>query len=110
MAPQLPSILVVLVTFLPQIQVKLTQNRVQIDQIDRQIVALLNQRAAVVARIGDLKKEANLPVAAPAREEQVLNLAVENGKAGPLPPAAIRRIYQVILNEMRTWEESRNAK
>ncbi len=89
-------------------KVRLEEYRTQIDRIDRQIVELLNQRAAIVQRIGSIKKEAGLAVAAPAREQQVLDRVAEAGKAGPLPPATLRRIYELILREMRTWEATRN--
>lgn len=85
-------------------EASLKEYRVQIDSIDRQIVELLNKRAVVVSRIGELKHKANLPVAAPAREKQVLDHVVEVGKSGPLPPEVLRRIYMGILDEMRTWE------
>lgn len=88
---------------------RLAESRAQIDGIDRQIVELLNRRAAVVEQIGAIKKKAGLPVAAPAREQQVLDRVVEAGKKGPLPPAAMRRIYQTILHEMQSWEESINS-
>ena len=88
---------------------RLEEYRTQIDGVDRQIVELLNKRAAIVQRICSVKKEAGLRVAAPAREQQVLDHAVEFGKAGPLPPAIVRRIYEVILREMRTWEATGNA-
>jgi chorismate mutase len=42
---------------------------------------------------------------APAREGQVLDRVVELGGAGPLPPDRLRRIYQTVIQEMRTWEE-----
>ena len=83
---------------------RLEEYRTQIDGVDRQIVELLNKRAAIVQRIGSVKKEAGLGVAAPAREQQVLDHVVEVGKAGPLPPAAVQRVYEVILREMRMWE------
>ena len=87
----------------------LEEYRTQIDGIDRQIVELLNKRAGIVNRIGQIKKEANLPVTAPARERQVLEQVVESGKDGPLPAATLRRIYEVILREMRTWEATMNS-
>ena len=87
----------------------LEEYRTQIDGIDRQIVELLNKRAVIVSRIGQIKKEAHLPVTAPARERQVLERVVESGKGGPLPAATLRRIYEVILREMRNWEASMNA-
>jgi hypothetical protein len=30
---------------------------------------------------------------------------VRVGAAGPLPPDRLRRIYQTVIEEMRTWEE-----
>ena len=87
----------------------LEEYRAQIDGVDRQIVELLNKRAAIVDRIGSVKKEAGLAVAVPAREQQVLDHVVEAGKAGPLPAATLRRIYEQILREMRTWEATRNS-
>ena len=89
--------------------VSLEEYRTQIDGVDRQIVELLNKRAAIVQRIGSIKKEAGLAVAAPAREQLVLEHVVEAGKAGPLPPTTVRRIYEVILREMRTWEATGNT-
>jgi hypothetical protein len=35
----------------------------------------------------------------------VLDRIVQVGAAGPLPPDRLRRIYQTVLEEMRTWEE-----
>jgi len=91
------------------VQARLEEYRAQIDGVDRQIVELLNKRAAIVQRIGSVKKEAGLAVAAPAREQQVLDRVAEAGKTGPLPPATVRRIYEAILREMRTWEATGNA-
>ena len=86
------------------VDARLAQYRTQIDGVDRQIVELLNQRASIVKQVGAVKKEAGVPVAAPAREQQVLDRVVQAGKNGPLPPAALRRIYAAILLEMRNWE------
>ena len=52
---------------------RLASCRRQIDATDQQIVVLLERRARIVAEVGKIKKEAHLPVAAPAREEQVLD-------------------------------------
>jgi len=85
---------------------RLAECRTRIDAVDATIVKLLNERAALVERVGAIKAEAGLPVAAPAREQQVLQRAVEIGKAGPLPPQVLKRIYEKILQEMRDWEAS----
>jgi chorismate mutase len=91
------------------VDARLATYRAQIDGIDKQIVDLLNKRADVVRQIGIVKKEAELPVAAPAREKQVLDRVVEAGKKGPLPAGSFRRIYAVILEEMKAWESSGDA-
>ena len=79
--------------------------RKHLDEIDQQIVALLNQRARIVVEVGKIKQEVHLPVADPAREQQILDHIVQLGGAGPLPPDRLRRIYQTVIQEMRTWEE-----
>jgi chorismate mutase len=86
-------------------ETRLASYRKQIDETDQQIVALLNQRARIVAEVGKIKQEVHLPVAAPAREQQILDHIVQLGGTGALPPDHLRRIYQTILPEMRTWEE-----
>jgi len=88
---------------------RMAEYRTEIDAVDRQIVELLNKRAAIVQRIGKVKKDAGLAVAAPDRERQVLEHVVEAGKSGPLPAATLRRIYAAILLEMRTWEAAGTA-
>jgi chorismate mutase len=86
-------------------ETRLASCRKQIDDTDQQIVALLNQRARIVAEVGKIKLEAHLPVTVPAREQQILDHIVQLGRDGPLPPDRLRRIYQTVLQEMRTWEE-----
>ena len=64
--------------------------RLEIDDVDRRLVALLNERTRVVERVGDIKQQVALPVYDPKREEQVFqNSAAAN--QGPLPDAALRR-------------------
>lgn len=81
----------------------LSSSRQSIDNIDDQIVKLLNERAAVVRQVGQIKKRFNAPAAAPGREEQVLRRVSQQARA-PLLPEAVRKIYQTILDEMTTME------
>ena len=74
--------------------------RERIDDVDRRIVALLNERATVVEEIGRIKGEAQLAVYEPKREDQVFaNIAASN--RGPLSDAAAKRIFERIIDEMR---------
>ncbi len=80
--------------------------RQQIDSIDQRIVELLQERARVVAEVGNLKREAHLPVTVPGREQQVIATARDLAKGGPLPADAVGRIYQKLVEEMRNWESN----
>jgi len=80
---------------------KLDEFRVSIDEIDRRIVGLINERTRVVEEIGRVKREAELPVYEPKREEQVFaNISAANH--GPVPTDSVRRIFERIIDEMRT--------
>ena len=83
---------------------QLAAYRDQIDSLDQRIVELIQERARVVEKVGDTKREAHLPVTVPSREQQVIEKAQELAKAGPLPPEAVGRIYQKLVEEMRNWE------
>jgi chorismate mutase-like protein len=80
---------------------RLDEFRVSIDDIDRRIVALINERTRVVEEIGRVKREAQLPVYEPKREEQVF-ANITSANDGPVPPDCVRRIFERIIDEMRT--------
>jgi chorismate mutase-like protein len=85
---------------------KLEEFRVMIDDVDRRIVALLNERTGVVENIGTVKRHANLPIYEPKREDQVFANVIESNR-GPLSAAAVRRIFERIIDEMRTIQRER---
>jgi chorismate mutase-like protein len=79
---------------------KLEEFRVLIDDVDRRIVALLNERTRVVENIGRVKRQTSLPIYEPKREDQVFaNISSTN--RGPLTEEAVRRIFERIIDEMR---------
>jgi len=84
----------------------LEEYRVLIDEVDRRIVELLNERTRVVEDIGRVKRQAQLPIYEPKREDQVFaNITATNH--GPLTPEALRRIFERIIDEMRTIQKLR---
>jgi chorismate mutase len=85
-------------------QEQLAACRQQIDSLDQRIVDLIQQRARVVKEVGEIKRQAHLPVTVPSREQQVVEKAQALAQAGPLPPEAVGRIYQKLVEEMRNWE------
>jgi chorismate mutase-like protein len=85
---------------------ELDQYRSQIDVLDRRLLDLLNERTAVVERIGRVKQERHLAVYEPKREDQVYaNILAHN--QGPLPPEAVKRIFERIIDEMRTVQRNK---
>ena len=85
---------------------KLAECRRNIDRIDVQVLALLNERARVVEIIGSVKGEHSMPVYEPKREDQVYNNVLEHNH-GPLPGDAVRRIFERVIDEMRTLQKTR---
>ena len=80
--------------------------RVLIDDVDRRIVALLNERTQVVENIGRVKRESDLPIYEPKREDQVF-ANVTGSNQGPMSPDALRRIFERIIDEMRSLQKMR---
>ena len=84
----------------------LEEYRVSIDALDLRLLELLNDRTRVVEEIGRVKRGAKLPIYEPRREEQVFeNITSHNG--GPLSAEAVKRIFERIIDEMRTIQRIR---
>ena len=85
---------------------KLEDCRRQIDAVDLKIVQLLNERTEIVHEIGRIKRQFALPVYEPKREDQVFD-NVTSHNPGPLTPDALKRIFERIIDEMRTIQQKR---
>lgn len=74
--------------------------RSKIDEVDRELLRLLDQRAALVHEVGEIKRKDGLEIYAPEREEQLLRkLADLNTKTrGCLPERSIRAIFREIMS------------
>jgi len=79
--------------------------RRRIDEIDRKLVELLNERSRCALELGKLKQEEHLPLYQPDREKEVLQNA-EQANPGPLSDAAIRRLFERIIDEARAAERA----
>jgi chorismate mutase len=77
--------------------------RRRMDEIDKKLVELLNERCKCALEIGHIKHQSNIPLYQPAREKEVLGNA-ENNNQGPLSHAAIRRLFERIIDEARSAE------
>ncbi|HLJ44526.1 MAG TPA: chorismate mutase [Bryobacteraceae bacterium] len=80
--------------------------RKRIDAVDLRILELLNERTKIVEEIGRIKQEIGMPIYEPKREDDVFrNVLTANG--GPLPPEAVKRLFERIIDEMRTLQKMR---
>ena len=74
--------------------------RGQIDELDRQLVRLINQRAKCALEIGRLKRNLSMPVYEPDRERIIFeNIGRNNG--GPLTNIQLRQIFERLVDVMR---------
>ncbi len=79
--------------------------RDQIDEIDREILDRLNDRASRVQRVGELKRGGRQgPIYVAARERDLVRALVESN-AGPFPSAAIPHVFREIISATRSLEE-----
>jgi chorismate mutase len=74
--------------------------RKQIDELDRRLVELLNQRARAAKEIGKLKRNTSMPVYEPDREKIIFE-NVRKVNRGPLPDSELRHVYERIIDVMR---------
>ena len=77
--------------------------RDEIDSIDDQILALINDRAKLAMKAGDAKDSSNKYK--PARESSILNRLTELNK-GPLKGNQIRNIFNEIISSCRSTEST----
>lgn len=87
---------------------ELTRLREAIDRVDEVLVKLLNQRARYAIEIGELKAVLDLPIYVPEREKEVLR-HVESASQGPLAGAAVRRLFERVIDESRRVEREAAA-
>ena len=81
----------------------LSRLRVAIDAVDRQLLDLLNQRAALANEVGGIKRAEGSPVFRPEREAQVIN-GLQHANPGPLKNANLATIWREIMSACRALE------
>ena len=77
-----------------------------IDDVDLRILELLNQRTMIVEEIGRIKQALALPIYEPRREDDVFR-NVTRHNLGPLPPDAVKRVFERIIDEMRQIQRTK---
>lgn len=79
-----------------------------IDQVDRDMLSLLNRRAALSLEVGRLKAGSDEPVFKPFREKEVLE-KLSGLNPGPLPDEHLRAVYREIMSSSRRLQRSQKV-
>ncbi len=77
--------------------------RARIDTLDRELLGLLNRRAALAQAVGELKKREGSPVFRPEREAQVID-GLKAVNPGPLASDSVAPIWREIMSACRALE------
>ena len=85
---------------------KIDDYRQEIDRLDRELLRIFNERAALALHIGEIKKELGLPVYDPDRERRIFE-AMTAANPGPLEDDAIVRLFERVIDESRRLERIR---
>ena len=75
--------------------------RRKIDELDRQLVRLINERAHCAEEIGKLKRNSSLPIYEPDRERIIFN-NIQRENRGPLTEVQLRQVYERLVERVRT--------
>ncbi len=88
-------------------QPDLTALRTAIDKVDDELIALLNQRCALVKQVGKAKQATQKADAAfirPGREAEMVRRVVKAVKGGAFPPEAAAQLWRVIISASLSLE------
>ena len=70
--------------------------RKEIDALDSKIVDLLNERAKIVLKIGEIKKQKQAQIYVPNREQEIYS-RIKSQNKGPLTDECLVAIYRELM-------------
>jgi chorismate mutase len=85
---------------------RIEELRSRVDEVDRELIRILNERARIVQEIVTIKAEAGKPLFDPRREEEILQKVAEENE-GPIYDSSMREIFELILHRIRDLEVQR---
>ena len=86
----------------------LPELRSQIDALDAELLALLNQRASLAHEVGEIKRLEGSAIFRPDRETQVIN-QLRSGNPGPLKNNSVTLIWREIMSACRALEAAQRV-
>ncbi len=82
----------------------LSQLRLKINKLDKEIIRLINQRVEAALGIGTIKKGSGREIFVPAREKEVYDRAMKLN-SGPILDDSIRAIYREVMSASLALEK-----
>lgn len=80
---------------------EIEKKRLEIDVINTELIELIAQRIAIAKQIGELKKEAGIPVLDSEREHLVLTRARRTASLHNIDASYIEDVFRVIMSGAR---------
>ncbi len=87
-------------------EARIRELRSRVDEVDRELIRILNERARIVQELVAIKAEAGKPLFDPKREEEILRRVAEKNE-GPIYDSSMREIFELILHRIRDLEVQR---
>lgn len=81
--------------------------RAHIDLVDREIVRLLAKRQQMSLEIGRVKAERGLPIFAPEREKELMEVIRKEAELSGIRPDHVEALFHLVLAESRAVQELR---
>ena len=88
---------------MPDKPANLADLRIQIDALDRELLSLLNQRALVAEKVGEVKKMEGTPFFRPDRVAQVIE-KIQKANTGPLKNEHVSAVWREIMSACLSLE------
>ncbi len=83
--------------------------RKNLDQIDKQILALIGKRVNIAKKIGKIKKQQKLAIADKKREKEIVSSLTKQAKKYKIDKSLIGKIWKLLFKLSYKVEE-KNAK
>jgi chorismate mutase-like protein len=83
--------------------------RRKIDEIDKRLVEMFNERSKCAIEIGRIKHAQNLRVYDPGREREILR-RIKEINCGPLDDEGLQRLFERVIDECRRIERLEREK
>jgi len=83
----------------------MTQFRVELNQIDEQLVTLLGKRFEICGQVALFKRASGIPMMQPARVAEVKERSAQLAASNGVNPGFVRALFGMIIDEACRLEE-----